>query len=155
MLGVAGSLAYNTAHRTHEFGVRIAMGADRRALLLLVLAHCFRLSRTGIAVGLLASIFATRALASLLYDTSPHDLETFIGRSFDLGIGRITRQYVSGVARDPYGPDHRFASRMKPGNADSTAHPVRGRFALRRGRGGVTKRFFWATTCVPLCDRSV
>jgi predicted permease len=78
MLGIAGLLAYNTAQRTREFGVRIALGADRRALLLLVLTHCLRLSGTGIAVGLLASIFATRALASLLYDTSPHDLGTFI-----------------------------------------------------------------------------
>ena len=78
MLGIAGLLAYNTAQRTHEFGVRIALGADRRALLLLVLTRCLRLSGTGIAVGLLVSIFATRALASLLYDTSPHDLGTFI-----------------------------------------------------------------------------
>jgi ABC-type antimicrobial peptide transport system permease subunit len=78
MLGIAGLLAYNMAQRTQEFGIRIALGADRRALLLLVLTHCLRLSGTGIGVGLLASIFATRALASLLYDTSPHDLGTFI-----------------------------------------------------------------------------
>lgn len=72
-LGIGGLLAYDTAQRTREFGVRIALGADRRALLLLVLRYCFRLSGTGIAVGLLASVFATRALASLLYDTSPLD----------------------------------------------------------------------------------
>jgi predicted permease len=79
MLGIAGLLAYNTAQRTHEFGVRMALGADRHALLLLVLTRCLRLSGTGIAVGLLISIFATRALASLLYETSPLDLGTFIG----------------------------------------------------------------------------
>ena len=78
MLGIAGLLAYNTAQRAHEFGVRIALGADRRTILLLVLARCLRLSGTGIAVGMLASIFATRALASLLYQTSPLDLGTFI-----------------------------------------------------------------------------
>lgn len=78
MLGIAGLLAYNTAQRTQEFGVRIALGAGRRALLYLVLTHCLRLSGTGIAVGLLASILATRALESLLYDTSPRDLGTFI-----------------------------------------------------------------------------
>lgn len=78
MLGIAGLLAYNTARRTHEFGVRIALGAERGALLVLVLKDCLQLSGTGIAVGLLASIFATRALASLLYDTSPHDLGTLI-----------------------------------------------------------------------------
>jgi predicted permease len=78
MLGIAGLLAYNTSQRTHEFGVRIALGADRRALFLLVLTRCLRLSGTGMAVGLLVSIFATRALTSLLYDTSPHDLGTLI-----------------------------------------------------------------------------
>jgi putative ABC transport system permease protein len=78
MLGIAGLLAYNTAQRTHEFGVRAALGADRRALFLLVLKHSLRLSGTGIAIGLLVSVFATRALTSLLYDTSAHDLRTFV-----------------------------------------------------------------------------
>ena len=78
MLGIAGLLAYHTAQRTHEFGVRVALGANRRALLLLVLTHCLRLSGRGIAVGLLASVFLTRALVSMLYDTSPHDLATFV-----------------------------------------------------------------------------
>jgi putative ABC transport system permease protein len=78
MLGIAGLLAYNTAQRTHEFGVRIALGADRSTLLLLVLTRCLQLSGIGIGVGLLMSMFATRALASLLYETSPHDLRTFI-----------------------------------------------------------------------------
>jgi predicted permease len=78
MLGIAGLLAYNTAQRTHEFGIRIALGADHRALLLVVLTRCLQLSATGIAVGLLVSIFATRAFASLLYETSPYDPGTFI-----------------------------------------------------------------------------
>ncbi|HZQ53229.1 MAG TPA: ABC transporter permease [Bryobacteraceae bacterium] len=76
-LGIAGLLAYHTAQRAKEFGVRIALGADRRALLSLVLSHCLRLSGTGIAVGLLASLFVTRTLRALLYDTSPHDIVTF------------------------------------------------------------------------------
>jgi putative ABC transport system permease protein len=78
MLGIAGLLAYNTAQRTHEFGVRAALGADRRALFLLVLTHSLQLSGTGIAVGFLVSVFATRALTSLLYDTTAHDLRTFV-----------------------------------------------------------------------------
>jgi predicted permease len=77
-LGIGGLLAYNTAQRTREFGVRIAMGANRRALLLLILRHCLRLSGTGIAIGLAASLVVTRALSALLYDTNPHDLGTFI-----------------------------------------------------------------------------
>lgn len=77
-LGIGGLLAYNSAQRTQEFGVRIAMGADRRSLLLLILRHCLRLSGTGIALGLAVSAAVTRALSALLYDTSPHDPGTFI-----------------------------------------------------------------------------
>src|SRR5258708_5367653 len=78
MVGIAVLLAYNTAKRTQEFGVRGALGATRRDLLFLFLTHCLRLSGRGIAVGLRASLVATRALSALLYDTSPYDLGTFI-----------------------------------------------------------------------------
>jgi predicted permease len=78
MLGIGGLLAYNTAQRTQEFGVRVALGADRRALLFLVFQYSLQLSGAGILVGLLASVFVTRALANLLYDTSPHDLRIFL-----------------------------------------------------------------------------
>lgn len=76
-LGIAGLLAYNAAQRTQEFGVRIALGANRRDLLGLVFQHCLRLSGTGIVVGLAASILATRVLSTFLYDTSPLDPATF------------------------------------------------------------------------------
>jgi putative ABC transport system permease protein len=77
-LGIAGLLAYNTAQRTQEFGVRIALGADRRSLLLLVLRYCLRLSGMGIAIGLGVSVAVTRALSALLYETSPFDPATFV-----------------------------------------------------------------------------
>ncbi|MBV9677414.1 MAG: FtsX-like permease family protein [Acidobacteriaceae bacterium] len=78
MLGIAGLLAYNTAQRKQEFGVRIALGADRRDLLLLVFRYGLQLSGVGIAIGILASLLVTRALSALLYDTSPYDLRTFV-----------------------------------------------------------------------------
>jgi putative ABC transport system permease protein len=76
-LGIAGLLAYNTAQRAQEFGVRIALGADRRDLLLLVFKRSLRLSGTGIVIGLAASILVTRAVSALLYDTSRYDVGTF------------------------------------------------------------------------------
>jgi len=78
MLGIAGLLAYNTTQRKQEFGVRIALGADRRDLLLLIFRYGLRLSGIGIAVGALASLLVTRAVSALLYDTSPYDLRTFV-----------------------------------------------------------------------------
>ncbi|MBI2688436.1 MAG: ABC transporter permease [Acidobacteria bacterium] len=77
-LGIAGLLAYNAAQRTQEFGVRMALGASRRDLFVLVFQHCLRLCATGIVVGLAASIVATRAISALLYETSPLDPGTFI-----------------------------------------------------------------------------
>jgi predicted permease len=77
-LGIAGLLAYNVAQRTREFGVRMALGANRRDLLALVFHHCLRLSGAGIVVGLAASFAVTRALSALLYDTSPLDPGTFL-----------------------------------------------------------------------------
>lgn len=85
-LGIAGLLAYNASQRMQEFGVRIALGANRRNLLGLVFRHCLRLSGTGIAVGLIASLIATRALAALLYDTSPFDPATFNAVSILLAL---------------------------------------------------------------------
>lgn len=85
-LGIAGLLAYNAAQRMREFGVRIALGANRRNLLGLVLRHCLRLSGTGITIGLIASFIATRSLSALLYDTSPLDPATFIAVSFILAL---------------------------------------------------------------------
>jgi putative ABC transport system permease protein len=68
MLGIAGLLAYNTSQRTREFGVRIAVGAERRDLLLLVLKQTLQLSGMGIAAGLIASLAATRVLSAALRD---------------------------------------------------------------------------------------
>ena len=78
MLGIAGLLAYNTARRKQEFGVRIALGADRRDLLFLVFRQGLQLSGAGIVVGVVASLIVTRQISALLYDTSPYDLRTFV-----------------------------------------------------------------------------
>ncbi len=77
-LGIAGLLAFNAAQRTQEFGVRMALGASRQDLLMLVFRHSLRLSSIGIGVGLAVSILVTRFLAILLYDTSPLDPGTFL-----------------------------------------------------------------------------
>lgn len=79
VLGIGGLLLYSTAQRAQEFGVRIALGAVRRDLLLLVLRQSLRLSITGIAIGLGVSLLVTRALSALLYDTSQYDIATFVG----------------------------------------------------------------------------
>jgi predicted permease len=80
-LGIAGLLAYHATQRVQEFGVRIALGANRANLLGLVFRHCLRLSSTGVFIGLIASLVATRFLSALLYKTSPFDPATFLAAS--------------------------------------------------------------------------
>ncbi len=77
-LGIAGLLAFNAAQRTQEFGVRIALGATRRDLLVMIFRSSVRLSGIGISIGLAISVFVTRAVSALLYDTNPLDPGIFV-----------------------------------------------------------------------------
>jgi predicted permease len=71
--GVFGVAAYQVAHRTREFGVRLALGADPANLAWLVLAHTGRLAVVGLAIGLFLSLGVNRLLANQLFDLSPND----------------------------------------------------------------------------------
>jgi putative ABC transport system permease protein len=66
-LGVYGILSENVAERTHEFGIRFALGANPRDVLRLVLRHAFLVSGLGLAVGLPISFAVSRAMAALVF----------------------------------------------------------------------------------------
>ena len=72
-IGLYGTLSYSTARRTSEIGIRMALGAQRAGVVALVFRENAVVAVTGCAVGLVAAILASRALASFLYETSPHD----------------------------------------------------------------------------------
>ncbi|MEO5960529.1 MAG: ADOP family duplicated permease, partial [Opitutaceae bacterium] len=72
-LGIYGVLAYSVARRTREIGIRMAMGAERRHVMGMVLAEGTRLIGAGAALGLLASFWLTRLLEKQLFGVSPHD----------------------------------------------------------------------------------
>jgi len=78
-VGIYGILAYTVAGRTHEIGVRMALGANPRAILWLVLGQGLRLTLGGIALGLLISLAVTRLLANLLFQVSATDPITLTG----------------------------------------------------------------------------
>jgi hypothetical protein len=73
ILGVYGVLAYSVSLRTPEFGIRIALGSSKVSLIRVVLLEALMPVGGGLALGLLASLAATRAIRSLLYETSPAD----------------------------------------------------------------------------------
>src|SRR5579884_117696 len=68
-----GVISYTVARRTHEFGVRLALGATRRELMSNVLAHTLVLAAAGVAVGFLLAYAASAALVNLLYQTTSMD----------------------------------------------------------------------------------
>ncbi len=76
-VGIYGVLAYLVARRTHEIGIRLAMGADRSQVVGLVLKQALALTGSGIAAGLVAAFALSRAMQSLLYQVAPNDPMTF------------------------------------------------------------------------------
>ncbi|MGH6913973.1 MAG: ABC transporter permease [Geminicoccales bacterium] len=82
LVGVHGVLSYTVAQRTHEMGIRLALGASRAEVLGMVLRQGMGLAGLGIALGILGALAATRLLAGLLFGVSATDAATFIGVSF-------------------------------------------------------------------------
>jgi putative ABC transport system permease protein len=77
-VGLYGVLAFSVAQRTREIGIRMALGAQARDVMRLVLRQGLTLSLLGIAAGVCVSLAATRVLAGLLYGVAPTDPATFV-----------------------------------------------------------------------------
>jgi putative ABC transport system permease protein len=77
MIGLYGVISYSVAQRTHEFGIRMAVGAAKGDILQLIVTHGFSLAMTGILAGIVGSLALRRILASLLFGITPTDPLTF------------------------------------------------------------------------------
>lgn len=78
-IGLYGVMSYAVAQRTHEIGVRVALGAERHDVMRLVLRRCLTLTAVGIGVGIVLSIPVSILLARQLYGVGAVDPATFIG----------------------------------------------------------------------------
>ena len=93
-VGIYGIVSYSVAQRTGEIGIRVALGAQNRDVLGLVLKEALRLTLVGVALGLIGSFAATRVLTSLLFEVKPTDPATFICLSLLLTLVALLAGYI-------------------------------------------------------------
>jgi putative ABC transport system permease protein len=94
VVGIYAVIAYSVAERTHEMGIRIALGAEPADILRLVLRQGMLLALSGIAIGVAASFALTRFLASLLYHVSVTDPATFVMGSLLFAAVALLASYL-------------------------------------------------------------
>ncbi|OLD81230.1 MAG: hypothetical protein AUF67_09000 [Acidobacteria bacterium 13_1_20CM_58_21] len=93
-VGLYGLIAYSVTQRTQELGIRIALGAQRRDVLRLVLGQGTRLTLLGVAVGVLAALAFSRLLSTLLFGVSATDPLTFAGVAAVLALVALMACFI-------------------------------------------------------------
>ncbi len=93
-VGIYGVISYSVAQRTKEFGVRMALGAQRGDVLGIVLSRGMLLTLAGISIGLIGAFMLTRFLSTLLFGVTPTDPVTFVAVSILLGLVAFVASYI-------------------------------------------------------------
>jgi putative ABC transport system permease protein len=93
-VGIYGVMSYAVTRRTHELGIRVALGSSRREIVGLVLRQGMRLAAIGLAGGLVAALALTRLMAGLLYGVRPADPATLAAVALLLGGIALLACYI-------------------------------------------------------------
>jgi len=93
-VGIYGVISYLVGQRTHEIGVRMALGAQQNDVLRLIIGHGARMALVGVAIGIVAAMGLTRLMANQLFGVSPHDPITFAGVAVLLIIVAVAACYI-------------------------------------------------------------
>jgi putative ABC transport system permease protein len=93
-VGIYGVMSFLVIQRTHEIGVRMALGAQRGDVLKLVLSRSLKLVSAGTIIGLVVALMSTHTLRSLLYSVSAFDVTTFVLVTILLGAVALAASYL-------------------------------------------------------------
>ncbi|HSS19160.1 MAG TPA: ABC transporter permease [Pyrinomonadaceae bacterium] len=93
-LGIYGVMAYSVTRRTHELGIRMALGAQVLDVLRLVVKDGMTLAVIGVTIGIAGSLALTRVLSALLFGVTPTDVTTFAGISVSLLLVALLACYI-------------------------------------------------------------
>jgi putative ABC transport system permease protein len=93
-VGIYGVISYLVVQRTHEIGVRMALGAQRTDVLRLVVGHAAKLVGIGTVIGLVLAFMSTRTLSTLLYNVGAFDAMTFVFVTFGLAAVALLASYI-------------------------------------------------------------
>jgi putative ABC transport system permease protein len=102
--GIFGVMSYTVNRRSHEMGVRMALGAERGDIFRLVLGQAMALTGMGLALGLVASLGLTRFMAGMLYEVSPTDIPTLAAVSVFLACVALLASYMPAVRATGFDP---------------------------------------------------
>jgi putative ABC transport system permease protein len=93
-IGIYGVMAYFVTQRTHEIGIRMALGASRRDVVGMVLGQGVRLAAAGVVAGVIGALLVTRAMSALLFNVSPRDPWTLAALSATLAAVALLACYI-------------------------------------------------------------
>jgi putative ABC transport system permease protein len=93
-VGIYGVAAFSVSQRTHEIGIRLALGAERAHILRMVLQSSLRLILVGVGLGLCGGVAVTRVLQTFLFEVKPTDTATFAAVSVLLAAVALLATYI-------------------------------------------------------------
>ena len=93
--GIFGVMAYSVAQRTHEIGIRMALGARRNDVLRLIVASAARMVATGMAIGICLALLLTHVVSSMLFGVMDMDTPTFVLMVLVLALVAAVAAYLS------------------------------------------------------------
>ena len=93
-VGIYGVMSYTASQRTHEIGIRMALGGQRRDVLRLILGEGASLTFVGILIGIVGALGLSRLMASLLFEVKPTDPEIFATVAILLALVALAACYI-------------------------------------------------------------